>query len=216
MSSNWASSPSGAVMKDKEKSLREKEKDILRRYKMASHFETPSRKGLFGWLRWVAFTYVCFVAYGRPDMKHLWAALRLEEEGDDSGWKEFVCGMTDRLNNVQVVGGLLLATSALFLTTVPPRPATIDYTRYGSYICIVSAFGLLIGSIICAVAGVLMLSQASACWHENVWYRNRTCVYGTTIALAGPTFSAAPATILLAFGMHSKLNILNCFLTHGP
>ncbi|KAF7341956.1 hypothetical protein MSAN_02051700 [Mycena sanguinolenta] len=134
---------------------------------MASHFEIPSGKGLFGRLQWAAFTYVCFIAYGRPDMKQLWAALRLEEEGDDSGWKEFVRGMTDRLNNVQVVGGLLLATSALFLTTVPPSPATIDYTHHGSYICIVSAFGL-IGSIICAVASVLMLSQASACWHENV------------------------------------------------
>ncbi|KAJ7922385.1 hypothetical protein B0H13DRAFT_1537580, partial [Mycena leptocephala] len=141
-----------------------------------------------------------FTAYGQPGMEPLWAAFRLEEEGDESLWKEAVDILTGRMNNLVVVGSLLLATSSVFITTPPPIPGLVNYTLRGPYICIVSAFGLLIGGIISAAAGSAAFSQAWPYWTENVCYRNRACVYGTTMAIAGPTIFIANATILFAFG----------------
>jgi hypothetical protein len=51
--------------------------------------------------------------------------------------------------------GLLLATSSVFITTPPPNPDLLDYTRWGPYFCICGAFGVLVGVI--AVASVMIL-----------------------------------------------------------
>ncbi|KAF7340254.1 hypothetical protein MVEN_01944100 [Mycena venus] len=211
MSNDWTSSSGGGRPEDTNMSLSKKVEEILRRHPTAVHFRMPSREGLFGWLRWTAFTLTCFVAYGHPDIEVLWAALRLEEEGDESVWKDFIRIISDRLNNVLVVSSLLLATASVFITTVPPIPGIINYTLRGPYISIVSAFGLLIGGIICVACTSLVASQATPYWIENVIYRNRACVYCAIMLGAGPIISVGAATLLLAFGMHSQLGIHLCF-----
>jgi hypothetical protein len=85
--------------------------ELLHRHPMAVRFRKPARKGLFGRLRWTVFTLLCFTAYGQPGMEPLWAAFRLEEEGDESLWKEAVDILTGRMNNLVVV--VCLAHSAL-------------------------------------------------------------------------------------------------------
>ncbi len=62
--------------------------------------------------------------------------------------------------------GLLLTTSAVFITTVPPNPSILDYTRAGPYTVISIAFGLFIGTIIvsaiCILAGKKLTAKHTA------------------------------------------------------
>jgi hypothetical protein len=74
----------------------------------------------------------------------------------------------DGLIFIDSEGSLLLATSSVFITTLPPIPGLVNYTLRGPYICIVSAFGLLIGGIISAAADSAAFSQAWPYWTENV------------------------------------------------
>ncbi|KAJ7214118.1 hypothetical protein C8J57DRAFT_1538606 [Mycena rebaudengoi] len=194
MSSDWASTAGEDRPEDKNMPLGKKMEDVLRRHPMDDHFKMPPRKGLFGWLQWSAFILICWTAYGDLGMEPLWVAFKLDEEGDESAWTEMVRILVGRLNNLVLLGSLLLATSSVFITIV-------NYTLRWPYIFILSAFGFLIGGVIHGAAGSAAVSQAWPYWAEKVCYRNRFYVYGTTMAIAGPTFSIATAAILLAFGM---------------
>lgn len=63
---------------------------------------------------------------------------------------------------------LLLATSAVFLTTPPPRESIINYTLRGPYTCVLVSFGLLLGGIIVASVCILVLTVARPYWSEKV------------------------------------------------
>ncbi|KAJ7108490.1 hypothetical protein C8R44DRAFT_636471, partial [Mycena epipterygia] len=95
---------------------------------------------------------------------------------------------------------LLLATSAVFIMTVPPRPGMVNYTLRGLYICMLGSFGLLIGAIIIAAVSFLIMSRVRPSWAERVMYGNRFHVYCTLITLSYPFFSIGVGTLLLAFG----------------
>ncbi|KAF7325252.1 hypothetical protein MVEN_02640100 [Mycena venus] len=163
-----------------------------------SHDAAPIT-GPLGVLQRTIFNVLCIASYGHVGLDPVWASIRLEEEGDDSVWVEGTRQICDRLNNLLVVlmlvnpkGSLLLATSAAFITTVPPRPTTVDYTLRGPYICLLSAFGLLIGGIIVTAVSFLVLSKARPNWSERVLYSSRFHVYSTLIMLSYPIFSSEP------------------------
>ncbi|KAJ6597585.1 hypothetical protein DFH09DRAFT_904080 [Mycena vulgaris] len=162
----------------------------------------PPVTGPLGALQRTIFNVLCIASYGHVGLDPVWASIRLEEEGDDSVWVEGTRQLCDRLNNLLVVGSLLLATSAAFITTVPPRPTTVDYTLRGPYICILCAFGLLIGGIIVTAVSFLVLSKARPHWSERVLYSSRFHVYSTLIMLSYPIFSIGAATALLGSGMY--------------
>ncbi|KAJ7080678.1 hypothetical protein C8R44DRAFT_754234 [Mycena epipterygia] len=185
----------------KHKTLRDKEEEILARIPPAHHWRTPSRSGPLGRLRWAIFNILCIVSYGHPGLDSVWAAIRLEDEGDDSVWAVGIRQMCERMNNMLVVASLLLATSAAFITTTPPRQAIVDYTLRGPYIFLLCSFGLLIGGIIIAAVAFLVLTRARPDWSERVLYASRFHVYSTIFILSYPFFSIGLATLLLAFGI---------------
>ncbi|KAJ7472631.1 hypothetical protein FB451DRAFT_1398831 [Mycena latifolia] len=178
-----------------------KEHEILSRYPLADHWRTPSRSGPFGGLRWAVFNVLCMASYGHAGMDRVWASIKLEEEGDESLWVEGLGQMCDRLNTILLVGSLLLATSAAFMTTSPPRAAMINYTLRGPYICMLNAFGLLIGAIIVAAIAYLVLTRATPNWSKRVLYASRFHVYSTLIILSYPLFSIVLATLFLGLGI---------------
>ncbi|KAF7341243.1 hypothetical protein MVEN_01859900 [Mycena venus] len=190
------------------KTLSQKEEDILIRSPLPPHMMRPPITGPLGVLQRTIFNVLCIASYGHVGLDPVWASIRLEEEGDDSVWVEGTRQICDRLNNLLVVlmlanpkGSLLLATSAAFITTVPPRPTTVDYTLRGPYICLLSAFGLLIGGIIVTAVSFLVLSKARPNWSERVLYSSRFHVYSTLIMLSYPIFSIGAATALLGSGI---------------
>ncbi|KAJ7915014.1 hypothetical protein B0H13DRAFT_1872518 [Mycena leptocephala] len=168
------------------RTLGQKEKDILTRHPLPSHWRRPS----------VSATPV-------------WASIKLEEEGDDSVWVEETRQHCDRLNNLLVVGSLLLATSAAFITTVPPRPASADYTLRGPYICMLSAVGMLTGGIIVTAVSFLVLTKHSPTGRNatpfQVLYGSRFHVWSTLILGSYPIVSIGAATMLFASGILSAM-----------
>ncbi|KAJ6532533.1 hypothetical protein B0H19DRAFT_965734 [Mycena capillaripes] len=203
------------------RTLGQKEEDILTRYPLPSHWRRPSVGASA--LQRTIFSVLCMASFGHVELAPVWASIKLEEEGDESVWVEETRQHCDRLNNLLVVGSLLLATSAAFITTVPPRSATADYTLRGPYICMLSAAGMLIGGIIVTAVSFLVLTKARPNWAERVCpqshtflhhflstpfrvlYGGRFHVWSTLILGSYPIVSIGAATILLASGILSAM-----------
>ncbi|KAJ6506072.1 hypothetical protein DFH09DRAFT_1200406 [Mycena vulgaris] len=187
------------------RTLSQKEATILIRHPLDHHWRAPSRSERFGTLRWTVFHILCLTAYGHLGLEPVWASIKLEEEGDESVWAEGRRKMCERLNVMLVVASLLLATSAVFITTAPPEASMLNYTLRGPYICLLSSFALLIGGITAASVAYLVASRARAGWAQNVLYATRFHVYSMLIMLSYPLFSIGLASLLLAFGILSAV-----------
>ncbi|KAJ7846685.1 hypothetical protein B0H14DRAFT_2771269 [Mycena olivaceomarginata] len=200
----------------------QRQEEILERFPTPLHWRAPELSHPFSRLKRLIFNLLCITSFGHAGLNPVWAAIRLEEEGDESVWSDGINPTCDRLNNMLLVANLLLGTSAVFITTTPPRASTINYTNRGPYICIgiltdpyicmLGSFGLLIGGIIVASVCVFVCGKARPYWSEQVSNRalkrwvvgpicNRFHVYSTLIMLSYPIFSIGAAAILLAFGV---------------
>ncbi|KAJ7924060.1 hypothetical protein B0H13DRAFT_2230097 [Mycena leptocephala] len=179
----------------------QRQEEILGRCRPPDHWRAPNPSPPFGRLRRIVFDLLCIISFGHAGLEPIWAAIKLEEEGDESVWSSGIDQICDRLNNILLVGSLLLATSATFITTTPPRETIVNYTLRGPYICMLGSFGLLIGGIIVASFCVLVSTKARPYWSEQVLYADRFHVYCTLLMLSYPFVSIGGAALLLAFGM---------------
>ncbi|KAJ7840062.1 hypothetical protein B0H14DRAFT_2785879, partial [Mycena olivaceomarginata] len=173
------------------KTLVQKEQDVLTR--LPFH--------LIGEGRPTIFNILSVASFGHVGLSPVWASIRLYHEGDDSVWVEGTRQLCDRLNNFLLVGSLLMATSAAFITTAPPKPEMLDYNIRGPYICMLCACGLFIGSIVVTAVAFLVLSKAGPIWSERVLYSTRFHVYSTLIMLSYPLVSIGSGTALLGVGI---------------
>ncbi|KIY64498.1 hypothetical protein CYLTODRAFT_401809 [Cylindrobasidium torrendii FP15055 ss-10] len=112
--------------------------------------------------------------------------------------------MYERLSNIILVAGLLLATAAVFITTAPPESSILNYTQRGPYISIIGSFGLLIGGIIVGSAVLLVLTRLQPEWMLDVFCADKFRIFCILIILSYPVISVAIATLLLAFGKPSR------------
>ncbi|KAJ7019348.1 hypothetical protein C8F04DRAFT_1015368 [Mycena alexandri] len=183
----------------------QREEEILGRHCLPQHWRAPNLSSPFGRLRRIVFDLLCIISFGHSGLEPIWAAIKLEEEGDESVWSGGIDQICDRLNNILLVGSLLLATAATFITTTPPRQSIVNYTLRGPYICMLGSFGLLIGGIIVASFCVLVSTKAKPYWSEQVLYADRFHVYCTLLTLSYPFLSIGGAALLLAFGMQIRL-----------
>ncbi|KAF9459170.1 hypothetical protein BDZ94DRAFT_1268952 [Collybia nuda] len=182
-----------------------KQQQILEKLPPPSHWKAPHPSEPLGRVQQIIFNLLCLTSFGDSSLDSVWAAMCLEEAGDESLWVEGTRRMYGRLSNLLVVAGLLLVSSAVFVTTVPPRAAMINYTLRGPYICILGSFALLLGGIIVGSALLLVVGKAQPCWSKEVLCANRFHVYCTLIMLSYPFFSTAMGTLLLTFGLLSAV-----------
>lgn len=160
---------------------------MVKTYPLPPHWQPPNPSRLLGILHYFLFTTLCLCAYGQLNLESLWATIKLDSrEGNPKAWREGQHRMSNQLNNVLVVvwlhslivcsiirliflkAGLLLATSAVFITTEPPDTSKLDYTRRGPYLCIYIAFGLLIGAIIVTSVWILVTEKITSSRTEDV------------------------------------------------
>ncbi|KAJ7145581.1 hypothetical protein C8R44DRAFT_599115 [Mycena epipterygia] len=197
--------PASARSELQPKSKIQKQEELLSRCQPPSHWRAPRLSQPFGRLRRIVFNMLCVTSFGHAGLDPIWAAIRLEEEGEESVWFDGINQTCDRLNNMLVVASLLLATSAVFITTAPPRESIVNYTLRGPYICMLGPFGLLIGGIVVASVCLLVSSKARPYWSEQVLYADCFHVYCTLIMLSYPFFSIGAGALFLAFGMQIPL-----------
>ena len=81
-----------------------KKVEMVEKYPLPTHWQTPSLSRPLGSLRYIIFTTLCLCAYGQLNLESLWATLKLDRnEGDPRAWKEGQHRMCDQLNNVLVL-----------------------------------------------------------------------------------------------------------------
>ncbi|KAJ7744834.1 hypothetical protein B0H14DRAFT_2986632 [Mycena olivaceomarginata] len=163
--------------------LVQKEQNVLTRLPLPPHWRRPADN----------FNILCVAS-------PVWAPICLYHEVDDSVWVEGTRQLCDRLNNFLLVGSLLMATSAAFITTAPPKPEMLDYNIRGPYICMLCACGLFIGSIIVTAVAFLVLSKAGPIWSQRIC---SPCFpfHSTLIMLSYPLVSIGAGTALLGVGI---------------
>ena len=78
-------------------------KDMLEKYPIPPHFQPPSTTHPLGRLHYIFFKILCLCAHGHPNLEPAWSAIKLEEEGDASAWREKQRRTGDQLTNLLVV-----------------------------------------------------------------------------------------------------------------
>ncbi|KIK69332.1 hypothetical protein GYMLUDRAFT_53771 [Collybiopsis luxurians FD-317 M1] len=161
-----------------------RQREALRRHEVPQHWKPPKAK-----IRRIIFNALCLMAFGRAGLDAVWAAIVLEEEGDESVWAETIRQIIDRLTNISLMAGLLLTTSATFLTTLPPRPDMMNFTLRGPYLCLMGSFALL-GGLTVGGSAFLVAGKTTSSWAKEA-------------LLSYPFISIATATMLVVFGLLS-------------
>jgi len=167
------------------KTKRQKRTEIVEQVPLPAHWQPISPSARFSRLRNTVFVTLCLTAFGDTSMDNVWAIIKLEGKGDDSGWDEGMREVVGRMEKVLVVvrlksdlknfiwltiveAALLLATSAALITTEAPRATIMNYTLRTPYICLLSSAGLLLGGISVAAGAVQVISKARPEWVERV------------------------------------------------
>lgn len=96
-----------------------------------------------------AFQVLCVIAVSRPSLEH-WGNTRNQE------WKEHVAVMINRFQNSNVTAGLVLATTALFMTSKPPVLGLMAFDTRASYVFAMMAFSAALLSVISGAAVVII------------------------------------------------------------
>ncbi|KAF7366256.1 hypothetical protein MSAN_00881800 [Mycena sanguinolenta] len=190
-------SPQSGTSPDCPTTQTQKVDELLNRCPPPPHWRTPAKSTILGMLQASFFSLLCITAFGQSGLGHAWAAIRLQDEGDESVYVEMTRRLRDRLNSMLVVGSLLLATTAVLVTTNPPRVSIINYTLRGPYICLVAAAMILFEGIVVAGVCFLWATHLSSNFVENVLCARRINVYCTLIMVSYPFFCIGVGTIFM-------------------
>ncbi|KAJ7187333.1 hypothetical protein C8R46DRAFT_1059503 [Mycena filopes] len=181
------------------------ETEVLTVHPMPSHWRTPRGTHPLALVQRALFTILCLGAHGHVGLEPFWVAIRRADKDGGGAWVEARQQLCERLNNMLIVGSLLLASSATFITTVSPAPAIVNYTLRGPYICFICAAALQVVGIIGAANGYLIAAGATATWVERVLYSDRFNVYGSLILASYPFYSIGAGTMMLTVGFTAPI-----------
>ncbi|KAG1897832.1 uncharacterized protein F5891DRAFT_1046310 [Suillus fuscotomentosus] len=146
----------------------------------------------------LCFKALCLIAISKPSVNH-WDDLingRKKEE-----WAEHKKMVTDRLGNMNVTAGLVLTTSAVFISTQPPFQPLMPYASHGSYILQVSSF---VAALISLMTGTSVLIIYDTCYGNadmkrilKSLKRSRLRLVCSLILMAYPSLALAVSTMAL-------------------
>ncbi|KIJ65657.1 hypothetical protein HYDPIDRAFT_27651 [Hydnomerulius pinastri MD-312] len=130
-------------------------------HKMPPHWQLPeSTVGAF------LFRALCLLSVSRPSLDYHW-----QSKVNEQLWQEHKTLVNNRLNNSNVVGGLILTSSAVFLTTMPPLPQMLPYTSTAPYLFAITSFAHALGGILTGTAVVVVYDSCDRVWARDVWFR---------------------------------------------
>ncbi|KIK35551.1 hypothetical protein CY34DRAFT_812040 [Suillus luteus UH-Slu-Lm8-n1] len=76
----------------------------------------------------LCFKALCMIAVSKPSVEH-WDDLIRDQKKEE--WVEHKKMVIDRLGNMNVTAGLVLTTSAVFISTQPPFQPLMPYASHG-------------------------------------------------------------------------------------
>ncbi|KAF9261758.1 hypothetical protein L218DRAFT_1001539 [Marasmius fiardii PR-910] len=174
---------------------------VLNRHPVPHHMKAPTVSKPFGRIKMVIFNVLCIISYGHAGLDPVWASIMLEEEGDESAWVHDLEKTYQRLANLNLVAGLLLASTAAFITTEPPKLDIVNYNLRGTYLCACASFTLILGGVVVCSGQMLIAGTIRPYWAKEVLFANRFHVYWTIIMCSYPFFSVGIGTALFIIGV---------------
>ncbi|KAG1800122.1 hypothetical protein EV424DRAFT_433094 [Suillus variegatus] len=139
----------------------------------------------------LAFKILCVIAVSRESLDH-WKNTGSKE------WKDHVSIMVNRFENTNITAGLVLATTTLFLSSVPPIKHLMAYNSSISYIFAMVSFGAALLSVISGSA-VLVIYETSTAHKDmdSLKRMQRHQVIALLLWLAYPSVCLSIATCFL-------------------
>ncbi|KAI0026633.1 hypothetical protein K488DRAFT_75201 [Vararia minispora EC-137] len=119
------------------------------------------------------FTFLCLVAYGDKDPHDLWE-LAHGARRSRAEWSEQVKPLTDRLATICILAGLLVSTTATFITTTPPMPSKSDYTAGAIYGCLLCSFNIILGGLAVGTIILFIMNKCDQNWFRKARSSSRT------------------------------------------
>lgn len=130
----------------------------------------------------IVIQVLCLIALGHSDLSAVW---KICIAADQTSWNESTARLYDRLNTIVVVvsirctlnyvagtnltqAGLLLSSTAAFLTTTPPLPNEFNYNKGGAYICLLLSFAASLGTLVVGSSIMFVVSKCDCDWFNNV------------------------------------------------
>ncbi|KAG0706976.1 hypothetical protein DFH29DRAFT_97874 [Suillus ampliporus] len=133
-----------------------------------------------------------------PSLEH-WDDLITDQRREE--WDEHKKMVIDRLGNMNVTAGLVLTTSAVFISTDPPFKLLMPYASHGSYILQVAAF---VAALISLMTGTSVLIIYDTCYAGadmkgllRSLRRNRFRLVCCLVLMAYPSLALAVSTLAL-------------------
>ncbi|KIJ08593.1 hypothetical protein PAXINDRAFT_18292 [Paxillus involutus ATCC 200175] len=142
------------------------------------------------------FQGLCLISVSRPSLEDHWESKRNQAAWD--AHKRLVC---DRLSNSNIIGGLILTASAVFLSTLPPLPSFMAYTATGPYLLTLISFAHALGSMLTGNVVVLVYESCDRMWAKNVLTADRFRLYAILVFLAWPGLSLGFSIIVLMIAL---------------
>lgn len=155
---------------------------------LPSHWNVPnSQHPLFGPFPRLLFQGLCLISVHRPSLDHHW-----KSKCDDDEWYKHMNEMVGQINNsnvavgltpffvallirISVQSGLLLATTAVFLTTTPPMQSVLNYAITPSYVLALVSFAHALGGILTGTAVIAIYQSCDREWTRKASFVLLTC-----------------------------------------
>ncbi|KAG2357273.1 hypothetical protein BDR07DRAFT_387190 [Suillus spraguei] len=111
------------------------------------------------------------MAFGRPSLERPWKSLT-----DDDEWEKHGKTLIERQSNTNIAAGLVLTTSAVFLSTQPPLTSFLLYTTRTCYALALGSFAHALGSMLSGLAVINIYKANDRIWVKDVCSRP-DCTY---------------------------------------
>ncbi|KAJ8585121.1 hypothetical protein M405DRAFT_825608 [Rhizopogon salebrosus TDB-379] len=150
--------------------------------------------GRFHIWSWI-FRALCFASL--MSVEQLWDSMMDEEK-----WNAHRKKAVDRLSNVNIAAGLVLTTSAVFISTQPPLISFVPYTMRTCYVLALGSFAHALGGLLCGLAVANIYDACDRIWAKDVLTATR---FRLCCALLFLSWANISLSLSIAFLMTSIL-----------
>ncbi|KAI6097862.1 hypothetical protein F5141DRAFT_1254732 [Pisolithus sp. B1] len=124
------------------------------------------------WRRLAASIFLVFLgALSLEELQHI------AEKADKKEWNELKKNLTDRTNNINVVAALVVASSAVFLSTPAPTERLSWWNIKLPYFCMQLGFGCAMLAVVSGFSEVVFLSMMGPTDIRRARDRLLTCIF---------------------------------------
>ncbi|GJJ12774.1 hypothetical protein Clacol_007019 [Clathrus columnatus] len=128
------------------------------------HWKAPEAyHPVFGPLPLMLYRALCLVSVCKLTLDHHWHA-----KCDEEIFQREKDQLIGQINNGNIVCGLILATTAAFITTSPPVSSIMNYTTLPAYVFLLLSFAQAIGSIVTGTAVIAVYQSVKRPWCRDV------------------------------------------------